>query len=114
MDMTAALLVAAVIGAVAGWLAAQSVHGTGFGLLGDILVGIFGALIGSASCRDHRSNRGCSCSPSDRETDKAVLGVAFKERRRLRPAPFPNALLEKLGLSAYVLGDGGSRRAGDP
>src|SRR6478735_3216540 len=36
------------MGAVAGWLAAQSVHGTGFGMLGDILVGIFGALIGSA------------------------------------------------------------------
>ena len=34
--------------------------------------------------------------------------------RRLRSPPFPIALLEKLGLSAYVFGDGGSRRAGDP
>ena len=48
MDMTAALLVAAVIGAIAGWLLGQLEQGTGFGLLGDILVGIFGALIGSA------------------------------------------------------------------
>jgi uncharacterized membrane protein YeaQ/YmgE (transglycosylase-associated protein family) len=48
MDMTAALLVAVTIGAVAGWLAGQLEQGTGFGLLGDILIGIFGALIASA------------------------------------------------------------------
>ena len=48
MDMTAALFVAAIIGAVTGWLAGQLFQGTGFGLLGDILVGIFGALIASA------------------------------------------------------------------
>jgi uncharacterized membrane protein YeaQ/YmgE (transglycosylase-associated protein family) len=48
MDMTASLLVAAIVGAVAGWLSGQLVQGTGFGLLGDILIGIFGALIASA------------------------------------------------------------------
>lgn len=48
MDMTAALLVAVIIGAVVGWLAGQLLQGTRFGLLGDILVGIFGALIASA------------------------------------------------------------------
>ena len=48
MDMTAALLVAVTIGAVVGWLAGQLEQGTGFGLLGDILVGVFGALIASA------------------------------------------------------------------
>jgi uncharacterized membrane protein YeaQ/YmgE (transglycosylase-associated protein family) len=48
MDMTAALLVAVTIGAVAGWLAGQLEQGTRFGLLGDILIGIFGALIASA------------------------------------------------------------------
>jgi uncharacterized membrane protein YeaQ/YmgE (transglycosylase-associated protein family) len=48
IDMIAALLVAAIIGAVTGWLAGQLFQGTGFGLLGDILVGIFGALIASA------------------------------------------------------------------
>ena len=46
MDMAAALLVAVII--VAGWLAGQLVQGAGFGLLGDILIGIFGALIASA------------------------------------------------------------------
>jgi uncharacterized membrane protein YeaQ/YmgE (transglycosylase-associated protein family) len=39
------LLLALLIGAVAGWFAGQLVQGTGFGLLGDIFVGIVGALI---------------------------------------------------------------------
>lgn len=35
-----------VIGAVAGWLAGTLVKGGGFGLIGDIVVGIVGAFIG--------------------------------------------------------------------
>lgn len=35
-----------VIGAVAGWLAGQISRGSGFGLWGDLLVGIIGALVG--------------------------------------------------------------------
>ena len=35
-----------VIGAVAGWLAGQIVKGGGFGLVGDIIVGIIGSVIG--------------------------------------------------------------------
>ncbi len=35
-----------VIGAIAGWLAGTLVRGGGFGLLGDIVVGIIGAFIG--------------------------------------------------------------------
>jgi uncharacterized membrane protein YeaQ/YmgE (transglycosylase-associated protein family) len=35
-----------VIGAVAGWLAGSLVKGGGFGLIGDIVVGIVGAFIG--------------------------------------------------------------------
>lgn len=34
------------IGAVAGWLAGQLLKGGGFGLVGDIIVGVIGALIG--------------------------------------------------------------------
>jgi uncharacterized membrane protein YeaQ/YmgE (transglycosylase-associated protein family) len=34
------------IGLVAGWLAGQLVKGGGFGVVGDIIVGIIGALIG--------------------------------------------------------------------
>jgi uncharacterized membrane protein YeaQ/YmgE (transglycosylase-associated protein family) len=35
-----------VIGAIAGWLAGQIVRGYGFGLIGNIVVGIVGAAIG--------------------------------------------------------------------
>jgi uncharacterized membrane protein YeaQ/YmgE (transglycosylase-associated protein family) len=46
MDVQA-LLIALPIGAIAGWLAGRVVQGTGFGLLGDILIGIVGALLAS-------------------------------------------------------------------
>jgi len=41
------LLVILFVGLVAGWLAGQIVQGTGFGILGDLLIGIVGAFIGS-------------------------------------------------------------------
>jgi uncharacterized membrane protein YeaQ/YmgE (transglycosylase-associated protein family) len=41
------LLVVLFVGLVAGWLAGKIVRGTGFGIIGDILVGIAGALIAS-------------------------------------------------------------------
>ena len=39
------LLVILFVGLVAGWLAGQIVQGTGFGLIGDLLVGILGAFL---------------------------------------------------------------------
>jgi uncharacterized membrane protein YeaQ/YmgE (transglycosylase-associated protein family) len=39
------IVVALIIGAIAGWLAGVVVEGGGFGLLGNILVGIAGAFI---------------------------------------------------------------------
>src|SRR3954463_5832462 len=39
------ILVILFVGLVAGWLAGKIVRGTGFGLIGDILVGIAGALV---------------------------------------------------------------------
>jgi uncharacterized membrane protein YeaQ/YmgE (transglycosylase-associated protein family) len=41
------LLVILVVGLIAGWLAGEIVAGGGFGLLGDMAIGIVGALIGS-------------------------------------------------------------------
>ena len=41
------LLVILFVGLVAGWLAGQIVQGTGFGIVGDLLIGIAGAFIGS-------------------------------------------------------------------
>ena len=40
-----AILIMLVIGAVAGWLAGVVYSGAGFGLLGNIVVGILGAII---------------------------------------------------------------------
>jgi len=41
------LLVILLVGLVAGWLAGRIVEGGGFGLIGDIAVGVVGALLGS-------------------------------------------------------------------
>lgn len=40
-----AIIIILIIGAVAGWLAGQIVRGMGFGLIGNIVVGIVGAFI---------------------------------------------------------------------
>ena len=39
------LLVILLVGLVAGWLAGKIVQGTGFGIVGDIIIGIAGAFI---------------------------------------------------------------------
>jgi uncharacterized membrane protein YeaQ/YmgE (transglycosylase-associated protein family) len=41
------LLVILFVGLIAGWLAGKIVRGTGFGLIGDIVIGIAGALVAS-------------------------------------------------------------------
>ena len=45
MDVTSLLMFLA-IGALAGWLAGTLMKGGGFGLLGNIVVGVIGAVIG--------------------------------------------------------------------
>jgi uncharacterized membrane protein YeaQ/YmgE (transglycosylase-associated protein family) len=42
-----ALAIILVVGIVAGWLAGQIWQGTGFGLVGDLVVGVIGAFFGS-------------------------------------------------------------------
>ncbi len=44
MDITG-LIIALLIGAIAGFLAGQIVKGRGFGVIGNIVVGILGALL---------------------------------------------------------------------
>jgi uncharacterized membrane protein YeaQ/YmgE (transglycosylase-associated protein family) len=39
------ILAALVIGAIAGWLAGLIVRGAGFGLIGNIVIGMIGALV---------------------------------------------------------------------
>jgi uncharacterized membrane protein YeaQ/YmgE (transglycosylase-associated protein family) len=41
------ILVILLVGLIAGWLAGKIVQGTGFGLIGDIFIGIVGAFIAS-------------------------------------------------------------------
>ena len=40
------LLYVIIIGAIAGWLAGQIMKGGGFGLVGNIIVGVLGSIIG--------------------------------------------------------------------
>lgn len=40
------LLIFLLVGIVAGWIAGKVVRGAGFGLIGDLIVGIVGAFIG--------------------------------------------------------------------
>ncbi len=40
------MLIWIIVGAIAGWLAGLIVRGFGFGLLGNIIVGILGAILG--------------------------------------------------------------------
>jgi uncharacterized membrane protein YeaQ/YmgE (transglycosylase-associated protein family) len=40
------LLVIIFVGVVSGWLAGQIMRGTGFGLIGDLVIGVIGALVG--------------------------------------------------------------------
>jgi len=41
------IIVILFVGLIAGWLAGKIVRGTGFGIIGDVLVGIAGALVAS-------------------------------------------------------------------
>src|SRR3989304_1378406 len=43
---TESLILFLVIGLVAGWLAGQVTKGGGFGLIGDLIVGVIGAFLG--------------------------------------------------------------------
>ena len=44
---TNSIIVILVVGLVAGWLAGKIMRGSGFGIIGDIIIGIVGAFIGT-------------------------------------------------------------------
>jgi uncharacterized membrane protein YeaQ/YmgE (transglycosylase-associated protein family) len=46
MDLQS-LIILLIVGAIAGWAAGQVVKGYGFGLIGNIVVGVVGAFIGN-------------------------------------------------------------------
>jgi len=41
------LVVILIVGLIAGWLAGQVVRGSGFGLIGDVVIGVLGAFVGN-------------------------------------------------------------------
>jgi uncharacterized membrane protein YeaQ/YmgE (transglycosylase-associated protein family) len=44
---THSILILLIVGLVAGWLAGKLVRGAGFGVIGDIIIGIIGAFVGT-------------------------------------------------------------------
>ncbi len=46
--LTESIVVFLVLGLIAGWLASKIVEGTGYELIGDMVIGIIGALIGGS------------------------------------------------------------------
>ena len=76
------------VGLIAGWLAGKIVRGTGFGIIGDIIVGIAGAFISSLA--RHPSRRGYRIRDhlfGDRR-GPAVAGRAAASRPSLTPVAF--------------------------
>jgi len=47
MPGTESLIVILVVGLIAGWLAGQIMKGSGYGLIGDLIIGLIGAFIGT-------------------------------------------------------------------
>jgi uncharacterized membrane protein YeaQ/YmgE (transglycosylase-associated protein family) len=49
MLATNGLIVVLIVGLISGWLAGQIMRGSGYGIIGDLIVGIIGAFIGNWS-----------------------------------------------------------------
>ena len=47
MLATNGLIVILIVGLISGWLAGQIMRGSGYGIIGDLIVGIIGAFIGN-------------------------------------------------------------------
>ena len=77
------IIVVLVVGLVAGWLAGKIMRGAGFGLIGDIIVGIVGALIGSWPVRllSYRADRRI-LGQRHRDFDDRRRGPAVRDRSR--------------------------------
>jgi uncharacterized membrane protein YeaQ/YmgE (transglycosylase-associated protein family) len=73
-----------VIGAIAGWAAGSLVKGGGFGLIGDIVVGIIGAFIGgwAAGKLDIQIGSGFISSIITATAGAVVLLIALRLVRR--------------------------------
>ena len=79
------LLVLALVGAIAGWLSGAIVKGRGFGLIGDIVVGIIGAFVGGWLLpRFGRSSRRRPCTCDRQRDDRICRLVAYRSTHSTR------------------------------
>ena len=69
---SSALICFLLIGASAGWIAGQLTKGRGFGLAGNLIVGVIGALAGRLPLLDHRPR---AHMVSSRGSSMAVIGA---------------------------------------
>ena len=67
-----------IIGAVAGWIAGKLMQGGGFGVLGNIVVGVLGAVIGGAifGFVGIASGGCCSCGRSSHGFSTSVAAIS--------------------------------------
>jgi len=80
-----AIVIWLVIGAIAGWLASIIVKGGGLGLVGDIIVGLIGAVIGGylMSSLDINIGEGAFAAIVDAVIGAVILLVIVRLVRRL-------------------------------
>lgn len=73
-----------IIGVIAGWLSGQIMRGQGFGLVGDIIVGLFGALLGGwfAGVFGISAGNGFIASIITAAIGAAILILAFRVLQR--------------------------------
>ena len=70
------ILMVVVIGGVAGWLAGLILRGTGYGIIGDIIVGLIGAFIGNWLVRAFHFSVNLGSPVADRIV-VSVVGAVF-------------------------------------
>ena len=62
------LLVLLIVGGVAGWLAGLVMRGSGYGIIGDVIVGLLGAFIGNYLVDAFHISVKCKRPTNDRRT----------------------------------------------
>ena len=110
-----AILIVLIIGAVAGWLAGLIVKGMGFGLIGNIVVGIVGAFIAGwllprigivdrwrLGCRDHQRHDRRRHPPGDRRVDQARVDARYLISLAPQVVPLASDGVNVISISAVV------------
>ena len=88
------------IGLAAGWLAGQVMKGGGFGVVGDLVIGVIGELraVGSSACWAYSPGAACSAASLSPSPDPVLVLVAVDQERRRNKV---NIELVPLTIDAY-------------